>query len=139
MKIDELELKPCPFCGGEARSHVECVGCIRCGCETDDFQTEAEALEAWNKRTTQPNLLERVREFAREIIELAHEGDVDSGQVYEIGTRTGVIRIEEKTVPCVPDDETCEACCGCAEHAEHGEVVDCYRLNPELFPVCKPK
>lgn len=53
------ELLPCPFCGGEARMlgtkerwfNPACSN-AECGCEwTDSYATEAEAVEAWNKRT----------------------------------------------------------------------------------------
>ena len=50
-------LKPCPFCGGEAgffafEIFVEhSVRCKSCGCGTeDDYRTEKEAAEAWNRR-----------------------------------------------------------------------------------------
>lgn len=35
--MSKIELKPCPFCGGEAVIHVEegvCVICKECGCMT---------------------------------------------------------------------------------------------------------
>lgn len=128
------ELKPCPFCGSDSIGIYDLESFTEVSCEICSARKVAtvyeEAIKAWNTRA----LDERVKEFAREIIELAHEGDVDSGQIYEVGTRTGVMRVEYKTVPCVPCDETSEFCCACAEHADHGEVVDCYRLNPELFP-----
>ena len=46
------ELKPCPFCGGEAKlssngKEVVCLGCEALGPFCD---TEAEAIEAWNRR-----------------------------------------------------------------------------------------
>lgn len=52
------ELKPCPFCGGEAEvlgetkwSRGAFVGCLKCRATIDRQATEAEAIEAWNTRT----------------------------------------------------------------------------------------
>lgn len=54
------ELKPCPFCGGEADCnnsgfvkngrHMWAVECLQCGVVTEFFNEEAEAVEAWNRR-----------------------------------------------------------------------------------------
>ena len=49
------ELKHCPFCGGEASTYVAYddgyyVCCDECGCGLPVFNTEQEAIEAWNKR-----------------------------------------------------------------------------------------
>ena len=58
------ELKPCPFCGGEARTmeqHRWWVFCPECMCDLGfegmdeggcygHYDTEAEAVEAWNTR-----------------------------------------------------------------------------------------
>ncbi len=57
------ELKPCPFCGGEAKVHTgekffligeeECsiVVCKSCLATSRYFHTSKEAIEAWNRRT----------------------------------------------------------------------------------------
>lgn len=51
------ELHKCPFCGGEAVIHEMatndwCVWCLECPCGMYGFNTEQEAIEAWNKRTS---------------------------------------------------------------------------------------
>ena len=56
------ELKPCPFCGGDAFSTeynyrlcpggvlVHFVECNKCHAMTNEYDTEAEAIEVWNRR-----------------------------------------------------------------------------------------
>jgi Lar family restriction alleviation protein len=54
--MKEVELKPCPFCGGEAQIIRNGVGCYQvfCDkCETRQYaythNTKEEAIEAWNR------------------------------------------------------------------------------------------
>lgn len=68
--VEEVELKPCPFCGGEAKHFVFCKGeydekrlrhnvqCLSGTCFASvgrdwvlGYDTKKEAVEAWNKRT----------------------------------------------------------------------------------------
>ena len=51
--MKEAELKPCPFCGGEAGFYAETVhwiNCKKCGAESAYYETPEEAIEAWNRR-----------------------------------------------------------------------------------------
>ena len=52
------KLLPCPFCGGEAFTHIfgneiakgYYIACDECGANIKAFGYEAEAIEAWNRR-----------------------------------------------------------------------------------------
>ena len=49
------ELKPCPFCGGEARRYygaVSCHGvtCAKCTAKIYGYKTKGAATKAWNRR-----------------------------------------------------------------------------------------
>lgn len=53
-----IDLKPCPFCGGEASiyetdDYVEFfhVACRECVCRTLESKYEKIAIEAWNQRS----------------------------------------------------------------------------------------
>lgn len=49
------ELKPCPFCGSkdlELLGHfsIRWVACNSCYAESGSYDTDEEAIEAWNRR-----------------------------------------------------------------------------------------
>lgn len=48
----EPELKPCPFCGGEAYRRPEDwdVSCTQCGVRTYGFRDQIKTIAAWNRR-----------------------------------------------------------------------------------------
>ena len=62
MQDRDAELKPCPFCGGEAElfsyysnkdfltSKLYVVFCKNCLCQTDKYSVEKRVIESWNKR-----------------------------------------------------------------------------------------
>ena len=60
------ELKPVPCgCGGEAEVHEQEYGeyevyCPRCFITTDDYATEAEAIQAWNRAMGNRDNLSRI-------------------------------------------------------------------------------
>ena len=78
------ELKRCPFCGGEAKIDktiantvsVECTVCHASSrmilCTEGDI--EQKSIEAWNTRIPMQNIVERLREKAKEPM-YQHHGD----------------------------------------------------------------
>lgn len=55
-KMNKIDLKPCPFCGGEAEIYgnevVVFVGCKECTCITE-WNDDISAERGWNKRVGQ--------------------------------------------------------------------------------------
>jgi len=51
--MKNIELKPCPFCGGEAKIQgitVVWIKCKQCGTSTCGFKEEKRAIDLWNSR-----------------------------------------------------------------------------------------
>lgn len=51
----EIEVKPCPFCGSEDVRHDSAMGfpylfCAKCDAYGPPAQSDAHAVEAWNRR-----------------------------------------------------------------------------------------
>lgn len=69
------DLKPCPFCGGEAEVHPSSdwntrfsgktffVWCDKCETRGDYYNSEAEAVAAWNARAERTCEMTRVKQF----------------------------------------------------------------------------
>lgn len=56
--MNNTELKPCPFCGKEARilcprGRLAWIRCDICSIETKIFETKKQATEFWNGRAEQ--------------------------------------------------------------------------------------
>ena len=55
----KTKVKNCPFCGSDAEileswNHTKLVQCTVCGCHTVHYANMLNALEAWNRRTPEP-------------------------------------------------------------------------------------
>lgn len=78
MEVVEVsELRPCPFCGGEAElcyretGQAFLVGCTKCEASSP-FGTEEEVIAAWNKRVPdkKSELLKRYCEVIEEYVSI---------------------------------------------------------------------
>ena len=80
------ELKPCPFCGGEAK-YMEIkdffvsrfVTCAKCGIETPrNCLNRKDAIKRWNRRTPMDNIVEKLEElpYGRSYHDYAEKGIV---------------------------------------------------------------
>lgn len=65
------ELRECPFCGGEVElwdnkleRRLYGVICKECDCMTPYFESEVEAIEAWNRREPIDKIVEQLEERA---------------------------------------------------------------------------
>ena len=76
------ELKKCPFCGsdnitmmGKRENCFPWIRCECCGASTSAFETQEEAIEAWNNRATESEIRAKaIDEFAEKLkAELSEE------------------------------------------------------------------
>ena len=79
--MSEIKLKPCPFCGGEAKLYSG-IGYAVVGCKKEDCQGSAccykynskkEAIEHWNTRKPMERIVERVEEARQKYQRLLKE------------------------------------------------------------------
>lgn len=68
-----MELKPCPFCGGEASLHNKgvyyWVECKKCGAQAKRYPVTRAAIEVWNRRhepSNNPLTLDELRQMEGE-------------------------------------------------------------------------
>lgn len=104
------QLRPCPFCGGEAIMGIAChvhedyafrVECRECKIVTPFYDTEAKAIEAWNRRA------ERTERTAKAIEHDASVTDTDGYKYHRSEYLCGACK---KKV--LGGDEYCSHC-GC--------------------------
>jgi len=71
------ELKPCPFCGGDAKElSMNRVGCKSCGIRTVSRGTRWRSIDAWNNRTTNESMAKALEEIENqfELLQLSRQG-----------------------------------------------------------------
>ena len=63
MTKENIELKPCPFCGGEDLDFIESeceqfvlVSCCDCCCSSCSDNDKEKAIKSWNTRTESPRV-----------------------------------------------------------------------------------
>lgn len=73
--MSNTELKPCPFCGGEAKiatcdwgyAMKEYWAYCSCGCETKKFYSKERVIEKWNTRKPMDNIVEELEEAKEKV------------------------------------------------------------------------
>jgi hypothetical protein len=71
------EILACPFCGGEAFVGADDAGYpeVKCIGECHPADTEAEAIAAWNRRTPDRALLDRIEELEAAVVPLIDQAE----------------------------------------------------------------
>ena len=57
---------------------------------------------------------------------------IDEADLQDIAFEFGILIKESRAVPCSPTVDNPNEYCACAEYCDAGEVVDCYRLAPDV-------
>lgn len=73
--MSEQPLKPCPFCGGKAITYSlsPYVGCGNCHADLCGYETEEQAITAWNTRSSSELVLPTDEEITKEALRNAEE------------------------------------------------------------------
>lgn len=77
--MSEIKLKPCPFCGRQAKIATCDCGysvkeywcyCSSCGCETQKYHSKEDVIAQWNERITMSNIVEKLKENSQYCVPL---------------------------------------------------------------------
>lgn len=88
------ELKPCPFCGGEAKRFTigndepnnaggDCIGCGQCGASSHvEFGREENLVSCWNTRPESESVTV-IREALEKVVAIEHNDEMDAEQSWQ--------------------------------------------------------
>lgn len=103
-------LKPCPFCGGEAETDFGFedhdtktyfyVVCLKCGAEAIGCKTKAEAIAAWNRRFVRLDRNGKKVYAGDKVMVINDDGDIEDMQPITLG---GQIVSYRGDVQCITD------------------------------------
>lgn len=83
------ELKPCPFCGGEAKltkgiTYLDnYVTCCECFSRTKTYNTKESAIKSWNKRNAWIPCSEKLPEYNELVIVCNIYGEIEMMRLFE--------------------------------------------------------
>lgn len=77
--------------------------------------------------------LDALRGFAQEVMEAWPEGGFDGGDIQDIAEKHGLLKTEQLTDFCAPEDFDGNSACGCRGYYSSGDFpIECYRKTPLL-------
>ena len=100
-----VELRPCPFCGGEAQRFTiedeptnaggDCIGCLKCGASSHvEFGRKENLVSSWNTRTPEAaDRIARLEEALRAIAFECHETIPPDGKEAAFGALSTIAKI----------------------------------------------